>query len=220
MTWGEFSWADLHPERRRDRRSGRQRAVLVSGEPVPWMGFGEDSWALKVGRALPNPLDRPFFTFVLPQHPNGRRRALDDYLQPVMDVKRSTHVSLTARLTEGDNPGLKIDEAPPAFPPRIDRILAIDSPDGYCEAAAVAAAVQKADLILGSADIGVHITLRRFTRNDFDHSGNVRVIFDGLSTLLGGDLKRPADNRIRDLRLVRDSHADQLTEVRIWQIDK
>ena len=76
-----------------------------------------------------------------------------------------------------------------------------------------------AKLILGSADVGVHITLLRLTRGDFDYSGNVRVIFDGVSTLLGGDLDRPADSRIRDLRIVRDAHATQSTEVRIWQID-
>ena len=88
MTWGEFSWADLHPDRRRDRHAKRPRAVMVPGEPVPWMESGEDSWALKVGRALPTPLDRPFFTFVLPEHQDARRRALDDYMQPIMDVRR------------------------------------------------------------------------------------------------------------------------------------
>ena len=183
------------------------------------MGIGEDKWAYKVGRALPSPLDRPFFTFILPRQPSGRRRALDDYVQPIMDVKKTTHVSLCARLEEGDNTGLRIEEAPPAFPPRIERILAIDTPDGYCEPPAVTEAVAGSHLILGSADIGVHITLPRLTRGDFDYSGNVRVIFDGLSTLLGGTLERPADSRIRDLRIVRDAHATQSTEVRIWQID-
>lgn len=192
---------------------------MVSGEPVPWMGFGEDSWALKIGRALPSPCDRPFFTFVLPEHPNGRRRALDDYMQSVMDVKKTTHVSLWVRATEGTNTGLQIAEASPAFSPKIERLLVIESRDGHCEPAAVTEAVNGTKLILGSGDVGVHITLLRLTRGDFDYSGNVRVIFDGLSTLFGGDLTRPADDQIRDLRIVRDAHATQSTEVRIWQID-
>jgi hypothetical protein len=192
---------------------------MIAGDPVPWMGAGEDTWAYKVSRALPSPFDRPSFTFVLPRQPNGRRRALDDYLQPIMDVKKTPHVSLCARLTEGDNTGLLLDHAPPGFPPRIERLLVIDSPDGQCEPEAVTEAVASTKLILGSADIGVHMTLLRLTRGDFDYSGNVRVIFDGLSTLFGGSLERPADNRIRDLRMVRDAHATQSTEVRIWQID-
>jgi hypothetical protein len=97
-----------------------------------------------------------------------------------MNVKKTTHICLSARMTE---------------------------------------AVNSAKLILGSADVGVHITLRRLTRGDFDYSGNVRVIFDGLSILLGGSLTRQADSRIRDLRVVRDAHAFESTEVRIWQID-
>lgn len=181
---------------------------------------GEDAWAWQIRKTLPQPLNRPYFTFTIREGAGRTRWAIDDFMHPVMLEMRATPVSLWAKLTEGDRPGLRIADTAPAFPPRFERLLVIDSPAGYCEAEAVAAVVEKQNVIAGQSHIGVHITLRRLSRNDFDFGGNVRVIFDGLNALLGGNLARPADKRIRDLRVVRDSQAADTTEIRLWQIDE
>ena len=218
MTYGDFAWNDLlRPDRRRDRRPERPRARLVEGDPVPWMEPGEDNWAWRLRKGLPHPLNRPYFTFTL-RHGHRARWAIDDFMQPVIQEMRTTPVSLWAKMAEGERPGLRIADAAPAFPPKFERMLAINSPAGECEPDAVAALIDKQTEISGQNHVGVHITLRRLSRDDFDFGGNIRVIFDGLTILLGGGLGRPADSRIRDLRVVRDTQATDTTEIRIWQI--
>jgi hypothetical protein len=218
MTYGDFAWDSLkRPKRQRDRRS-RPRAVLVEGDPVPWMEPGEDMWAWKVRRSLPHPFDRPYLTFILPTVRRRGSWGLDDYLQPIMYEMKSTPISLWAKLTEGERAGIRIADAAPAFPPKFERTISIESPAGYCEAADVESALESELPIGGQSDIGLHITLKRLSRDDYDFGGNVRTIFDGLSTLLGGDLTRPADKRIRDLRVVRDTHCGDVIELRLWQI--
>ena len=218
MTYGDFAWNHLlGKERRKDRISDRPRAVFVEGEPEPWMEAGEDAWAWQVQRALPHPLNRPYFTFTISEG-TLRRHALDDFIQPVITQMKNEPVSLWAKLQEGARPGLRIADTPPAFPPKFERTLLISCPEGQLDADAVSSMVEKQAVISGSAPIGVHIALSKLYRSDFDFGGNVRVVFDGLSTLLGGDLARPADRRIRDLRVVRDTQTPGVTEVRLWQI--
>jgi hypothetical protein len=220
MTYGDFAWNDLlRPQRRRDQVADRPRPRLVEGRPVPWMGAGEDAWVWQVQQATKGPLNRPNLTFILDQLHSRGRRALDDYLQPIVSSNRVPPVALWARLTEGERTGLRIADSSPPFPPRIERNFEIVSPAGNCEPAAVAEAVKEQRVIPGQTDIGVHLTLRRITRDDFDYGGNVRVIFDGLNELLGGSMSRPADTRICDLRLTVDRHNDLTTEVRVWQLD-
>ncbi len=220
MTYGDFAWNDLlRPQRRRDQVADRPRPRLVEGAPVPWMGAGEDAWVWEVQHASKGPLNRPNLTFILPQlHVRGRR-ALDDYLQPIVSANRIAPVTLWARLTEGERTGLRIADSSPPFPPKIERNFEIASPAGICEPAALTEAVKEQRVIGGQTDVGIHLTLRRLTRDDFDYGGNIRVIFDGLNELLGGSMSRPADTRICDLRVTMDRHNDLTTEVRVWQPD-
>ncbi len=219
MTYGDFAWANLQqPRRRRDERRGRPRASFVQGDPVPWMEPGDEAWAWKVRRSLPHPFDHPYLTFVLPPKPHRGPWALDDFLQPIMLEVRNTPVSMWAKMTYADRTGLRIADTVPAFPPKLERVFTVETPAGHCEPDDVAVAIESQSIISGQTDIGVHITVKRLSRDDYDFGGNVRTIFDGLSTLLGGDVTRPADRRIRDLRMVRDSHHGDITEVRVWQI--
>ena len=170
-----------------------------------------------VGRELPHPMNRPYFSFTPERLRSNARRGLDDYVKPVIEMLKNHPVSLWATFVEGDRFGLRISETSPAFPPVIDRILTIDGPGGLVKQTAMLQAMAGQSPLVGHDPVGIHVTLPALKRTDFAHGGSIRVIFDGLSTLLGGDLSSPADTRIWDLRVVRDSRAEA-AEVRIWTI--
>ena len=216
MTWAD-TWGNLKAtERRRDQVRDRPRPIVVSEEPVPWMEPGEDLWAWKVRKALPRPLNRPYFKFVVSEP--RRRRALDDYIQSVYAEMSNQPLSLWAKIQDGERGSLTISDTSPAFPPKFERLFAVELNRGTCEPEAVDAAIAAQELVLGSGPVGVHVTLPALRRDDFEFGGNVRALFDGLSTLLGGDLNRQADGRIEDLRVVRDKEFVGRCEVRLWAI--
>ena len=218
MTYGDFAWNDLlGADRRRTRRPERPRARFVDGEPVPWMGAGEGAWTWHVRKELPQPLNRPYFAFTPDAPRSPRRRGLDDYLKPVLGEMKNDPLSLWATLVEGDRPGLRIADTPPGFPPIIDRVLEVPYSAGGLDPRTLADAVSAQPRLLGRGPVGVHLTLRRILRTDVEYGGAIRVVFDGLSVLLGGDLQSPADTRIWDLRVVRDSRAEAV-EIRLWDI--
>lgn len=219
MTYGDFAWNDLlGDKRRRSRRVERPRARFVEGEPVPWMGPREGAWIWHVTRELPKTINRPYLAFTLASLRTPRRRGLDDYLKPVLDEVRNDPVSLWATLLEGERPGLRISETAPGFPPVIDRLLEVPlTAAGKIDPRTLAEAVSSFPRLLGRNPVGVHLTVRGILRSDTAYAGTIRIVFDGLSTLLGGTLDSPADTRISDLRVVRDSRAD-VAEIRLWEI--
>lgn len=219
MTYGDFAWNDLLGEkRRRTRRDDRPHARFVQGEPVPWMGHREGAWVWHVTREMPKTLNRPYFAFTLSSLRSPRRRGLDDFLKPVLDEIRNDPVSLWATLSEGERVGLRIAETSPGFPPVIDRLVEVPlTAGGRIDPRTLAEAVKAHPRLLGRNPVGVHLTVRGLRRTDAAYGGTIRIVFDGLSTLLGGSLESPADTRICDLRVVRDSRAD-VAEMRVWEI--
>lgn len=218
MTYGDFAWNDLlgNDRRRVSRRKERPRARFVEGEPVAWMGAGEGAWLWHVSRELPKPLNRPYLAFTLSNARSAGRRGLDDFLKPILDEMKNDPVSLWATLAQGDRPGLRISDTGPAFPPIIDRVLEVPfNAAGSIDPKTLSDAVNAVPRLLGRGPVGVHVTLRSLTRRDAEYGGIIRVVFDGLSILLGGDLQSPADTRIWDLRVVRDSRAE-VAEIRLW----
>ena len=65
----------------------------------------------------------------------------------------------------------------------------------------------------------MHITLGRIRWTDFGYSSPIRMLFDGLSIVLGGSPTRPGDLRIADLRVSQNTDAATTAEIRIWRID-
>ena len=179
------------------------------------MGAGEGAWMWHVARELPKPLNKPYFSFTVPNLRSPRRRGLDDYLRPILDEMKNDPISLWATLNDGERTGLRIADTGPGFPPIIDRVLEVPYSAGGLDPRTLSQAVSAQPRLLGRGPVGVHLTVRALTRRDCDYGGTIRVVFDALSILLGGDLEKPADTRIWDLRVVRDSRSE-VAEVRLW----
>ena len=114
---------------------------------------------------------------------------------------------------------MRIADTSPPFPPRIDRAIEVEILPTRDNAQKLAAQLATTPALLGDAPVGAHITIGPADPANFGFGGPPRIVLDALSATLGGDLSRPGDLRIHDLRIVRGPARSNTTEIRLWTID-
>lgn len=221
MTYGDFAWSDVLRRTPTSRRLERPRSLFVEGDPVAWMDPGESDWSWRVSRALRSvrePIVKPHLRFTLGHGYRSRRASIDDYAKPVLEEVNRYPRSVWVEIRNGDRTGVKIGNVLPPFPPRIERVIEVPfgSKDDASEMREMLAG---APPLAGASDVGVHLAFGRVNIGNFEFGGPVRLIFDGLSAMLGGSESSPGDLRIKDLRVTRDPGRVDGCEIRLWTID-
>lgn len=222
MPWGEFAWKDVmeRSETATRRKSNRRRAQFISGDPIPFLEAGDADWSWSVSRVVKTPLSRPQLQFTVTSFSYaGHEYGLDDLAQPVLSavVSRANSVWVTAR--EGDEPGVRISEVAPPFPPKIDLVLESSYNATRDEITELTKEFEAGGALGGDGPVGAHLTLGPTDVGDFGFGGSTRLVLDALSGALGGRVGRPGDLRIRDLRVVRGPAHGGGTEIRLWTIE-
>lgn len=217
MTYGDFAWKDVMDRSAGDkRRTPRRRSKLrVAGEPAIYMDRDEFEWSWRVSRVVKTPLSRPQLDFVVSSFDRyGHRFGLDELAKPVLDavVKRPPQ-SIWVRAEIGEDPGVRIAESVPPFPPHIDRSFEVEHLATRDSADAIKDELANVPTLVGGGFVGVYLSMGPLDVRDFGFGGPVRIMFDALAAPLG------KDDRIRDLRVVA-GHRDQVsTEIKIWLFD-
>jgi hypothetical protein len=215
MTYGDFAWKDLMERSSTATRRVRRQvsAPFVPGEPAPFMDDLEADWSWQVSRTIKTPLICPHLDFVVSSFTrHGRRFGLDDLAKPVIDTVTKRPRSLWIRAERGDNPGVRISEVAPPFPPHIHHMIEVPALAERANVGVLTRTMAAAQKVPGSGPVGVHLTVGPVDIRELGFGGPVRLIFDALATPLGGD------DRIVDLRVVRGQTNGASTEVRLWLI--
>jgi hypothetical protein len=165
-----------------------------------------------VSRVIKTPLICPHLDFVVSSWSRyGRRFGLDDLAKPVVDTVTRRPRSMWIRAELGDNPGVRVSEVAPAFPPHIHQMIEVPALADRANVAVLNRTMASVPKVPGTGPVGVHLTMGPVDIRELGFGGPVRLVFDALAIPLDGD------HRIVDLRVIR-GQATQTTEIRLWLI--
>lgn len=213
--------AKKSPPRWSDTLTSDPLPVFVKGRPALLLTSGEKAWITTVNGAGVNGLSAPRLRFVVDSWLRGGNRFdldnLVDLVLKVIGAQRLT--SLWARVELGDEPGVEISYGPPPPDPSDATCVHIRAvPSRSDKANPPFAELDSVTALVGDEAIGCRIVLGGDTAGIvFGFYGPIKPTIDGLWPALGGTAGRPADHRIRDLRIETD---EEITgaQVSLWPI--
>ena len=192
--------------------------VFVPGEPALFLTAREKEWKALVAQHCPVRLTRPRLGFTVASF---RRRGhvfdLDNLTKPVLDVVGGAVESVWATVAEGQVPGVSIGEGTPPPPPRVDfRVSIADPPRRSVRTDQPLPELADVVPVGVNEHLGMRLALHGAQKiGDFGFEGPVKPLIDALAPVLGGRPGRPADHRIKDLRVVQGA-ADDGADVVLW----
>lgn len=199
-----------------------QLPVFVTGRPALLLTSGEKAWIETVGQFGVTDLSAPRLRFVVDAWLRGGNRFdLDNLVDPVLKVVGAGRLtSLWAVVELGSEPGVEISEGPPPPAPSTAMCIRLSSvPTRSDKANPAFAELEAVEALVGNEALGCRIALGADTAGIvFGFNGPVKPTIDGLWPLLGGTLGRPADHRIRDLRIELDPDL-RGAEVSLWPLN-
>jgi hypothetical protein len=173
----------------------------------------EADWSWQVSRVIKTPLICPHLDFVVSSWVRyGRRFGLDDLAKPVIDTVTRRPRSLWIRAERGDNPGVRVSEVAPPFPPHIHQMIEVPVLAERANVTVLNRTIAAMRKTAGTGPVGVHLTMGPVDIRELGFGGPVRLVFDALAAPLGGD------HRIADLRVIRGQATQTTTEIRLWLI--
>jgi hypothetical protein len=180
--------------------------VFVQGEPAVLWGSNERGWREAVRAAGISGLKTVALEFVVSAWRRfGNTFDLDNLVDPVLDVvgARGELESVWATVAVGATPGVRITEAAPPQPPADAVTFVIARPPRKSVRALTALPELTEAIVLGTdGPLGCHLALGPAAGPLlFGFEGPIKPTIDALWPVLGGVSTRPADHRIRDLRV-------------------
>lgn len=202
-------------------KDGGRRVEFVEGEPALLLPRGERAWRSLVADSGITGLSEIRLRFIVA---SWRRRGntfdLDNLVDPVLAVvacAAAQRRSLWATVELGDRPGVGIfNEAAPGPPDGATSVHLQEPPTRSVRSRECLEELVDAVVLGTDEPCGCALVLGRDTAGvEFGFEGPIKPTIDALWPLIGGAAHRPADHRIRDLRVTFDSDALGIS-VALW----
>lgn len=195
----------------------------VEGEPALFFSKGEKEWRRAVAAVQATAMTAVALEFTVSSHKRrGHSFDIDNLCKPVLDELAWDPTSIWARVGVGPAPGLRIFESPPPpAPPVAIRVLVNTPPSRSLRTTGIPELAALAQVGLPDGSVGVELSFHApdIRISDFGFEGPIKPLIDGMFIPLGGQSHRPADHRIKDLRIRRGAEPQGTgVTVAIWPL--